>query len=53
MMQSTESIVRNNAPGVCGTNPPHRIKQEGSIREAEALAADIWEVVLRSVAKAV
>ena len=24
MMQSTESIVRNNAPGVCGTNPPRR-----------------------------
>ena len=22
MMQSTESIVRNNAPGVCGTTPP-------------------------------
>ena len=24
MMQSTESIVRNHAPGVCGTNPPRR-----------------------------
>ena len=24
MMQSTASIVRNNAPGVCGTNPPRR-----------------------------
>ena len=22
MMQSTDSIVRNNTPGVCGTNPP-------------------------------
>lgn len=28
------------------------IKQEGSVREAEALAADIWEGVLRSVGKA-
>jgi hypothetical protein len=24
MMQSTESIVRNHAPGICGTNPPSR-----------------------------
>ena len=24
MMQSTESIVRDNAPGVSGTNPPRR-----------------------------
>jgi hypothetical protein len=29
------------------------IKAEGSIREAEALAADIWEGVLRSVGKAI
>ena len=29
------------------------IKAKGSIREAEALAADIWEGVLRSVGKAV
>lgn len=31
----------------------NEIKQEGSLREAEALAADIWEGVLRSVARAV
>jgi hypothetical protein len=29
------------------------LRREGSIREAEALAADIWEGVLRSVAKLV
>jgi hypothetical protein len=29
------------------------IKAEGSSREAEALAADIWEGVLRSVGKAI
>jgi hypothetical protein len=29
------------------------LKREGSVREAEALAADIWEGVLRSVAKVV
>jgi DNA-directed RNA polymerase specialized sigma24 family protein len=29
------------------------LKREGSIREAEAVAADIWEGVLRSVAKVV
>ncbi|MBZ5700442.1 MAG: hypothetical protein LAN84_01195 [Acidobacteriia bacterium] len=30
----------------------HELKQEGSNRESEALAADIWEAVLRSVARA-
>jgi len=30
----------------------HELKQGGSNRESEALAADIWETVLRSVSKA-
>jgi len=34
MMQSTESIVRNNAAGVCGANPSRR----GSLPQSEMRA---------------
>src|SRR5262249_44005261 len=41
-------VVGRGIPAIVASE----IKREGSLREAEALAGDIWEGVLRSVGKA-